>query len=794
MIFQSSLAARLNFLLTLCIAGMVIVTSVIDYQLSRQVILRQVADETQAVISDTLADLETHISGIERATELFASILTQRNYSEEEIISLLQVVLRGRNDIFGATVALDPRLATSSEGFAPYFHHGEHGELVYVDLASNDAYYPNQPWFREPRGREKPVWSEPYFDEGGGRILMSTYSVPMFAFRDGKREFLGVVTADLALAELNGQLGSFQLGESGFALLLSRHSKILAGPDGMELMEPLVNTLPTDQDLQQWSKLVVMAGRGEGSTARMPCMNQQGMCVLKMSPLPSTGWPLGAYYSEYEMLAPLRGLLIRMAISELASLVLILVAVAVVSRRITRPLTALVSVTDNVAAGRLDAPMPRAENQDEVGRLISSFGSMQKNLKHHIEQLEQETASRNRLQGELNAATEIQLSMLPNGGKTHLQESQFSLWAAQRPAKSVGGDLYAYHFRSPDELLFAVGDVSDKGVPAALFMARAMTLLQLLADTDLLPHQLLAQLNDDLASGNDNCMFVTLFCGILRLDSLRLDFSSAGHTPPSLLRGDSCTSIEQESGPALALAEELEFPPNQIQLQAGDLLAIFTDGIDEAFNDKAEQFGVDGFNSFLSGAAHADLEQLGSAAYQAIDRHAGGTPQSDDITLMLVALPAAADTRAQKTDSASWRNEPGVVSSFLAWLKSRLAIHACPADIESELLLVAEEVLTNILKYAEMPADGKIQVELQTPEGGIELRFSDPGKAFDPLKEAEQSTLGLDSDAAAIGGLGVHLLTTLTDSQEYRREEGRNFLRLYRSCAVLSTKGGSTEE
>ena len=125
------------------------------------------------------------------------------------------------------------------------------------------------------------------------------------------------------------------------------------------------------------------------------------MCVLKMSPLPSTGWPLGVYYSEYEMLAPLRGLLIRMAFSELASLVLILIAVAVVSRRITRPLTELVSITDNVAAGHLDAPMPRVRNQDEVGRLITSFGSMQEKLKQHIAQLEQETASRNRLQGEL---------------------------------------------------------------------------------------------------------------------------------------------------------------------------------------------------------------------------------------------------------------------------------------------------------------------------------------------------------------------------------------------------------
>ena len=395
------------------------------------------------------------------------------------------------------------------------------------------------------------------------------------------------MTADLALADLNGQLDRFQLGESGFALLLSRHSKILAGPDRSALMQPLVNTLPPGQDVEQWGKLIVAAGRGEVGSLRIPCIRQQGMCIVKMSPLPSTGWPLGVYYSEYEMLEPLRELLFRMAFSELLSLVLILFAVAAVSRRITRPLSELVSITDNVATGNLDAPMPRVRNQDEVGRLITSFGSMQEHLKLHIARLEQETASRNRLQGEMNAATEIQLSMIPDAGQSHLEKPAWQLWAAQRPAKSVGGDLYSYHQRSEHELLIAVGDVSDKGVPAALFMGRAMTLLQLLANTDLQPHQLLAQLNDDLASGNDNCMFVTMFCGILRLDDLSLHFSSAGHTPPSLIRNNECGSIEQEGGPALALMEELEFPANRLQLQAGDRLAIYTDGIDEAFNDQA---------------------------------------------------------------------------------------------------------------------------------------------------------------------------------------------------------------
>ena len=168
--------------------------------------------------------------------------------------------------------------------------------------------------------------------------------------------------------------------------------------------------------------------------------------------------------------------------------------------------------------------------------------------------------------------------------------------------------------------------MSDKGVPAALFMARAMTLLQQLADSGLSPSQLLAELNDELASGNENCMFVTLFCGVLDLDSLQLEFASAGHTPPSLLRNGQANAIAQDSGPALALEQQQAYPANQLQLQGGDRLAIYTDGIDEAFNAEGELFGSESLNRYLGAAQDAGAAELGSGVFRAVDAHAAGTP------------------------------------------------------------------------------------------------------------------------------------------------------------------------
>jgi len=374
----------------------------------------------------------------------------------------------------------------------------------------------------------------------------------------------------------------------------------------------------------------------------------------------------------------------------------------------------------------------------------------------------------------MNAATEIQLSMLPDGGQTHVEQPAFHLWATQRPAKSVGGDLYSYFLRNERELLFAVGDVSDKGVPAALFMARAMTLLQQVADSDLLPQQLLAELNDDLASGNANCMFVTMFCGVLNLDTLSLQFASAGHTPPSLIRGNQCESIAQESGPALALIETLEFPANCLQLQPGDRLAIYTDGIDESFNSDNEQFGTERFNQFLAQSHTMELAEMGASAFAAVDEHAGDTPQSDDITLMILSVPQSMDT------SYNYTLRPGaaVTSEFLAWLRTHLQNHAEPEVVETELMLLAEETITNILKYAGLPEDAEVEIALRISRRETELCFSDPGIPFNPLEESGQATLGLDVESASIGGLGVHLLTALSDSQHYEHRDGRNVLRL----------------
>lgn len=768
---DTSLTTRMVLLLTTCIALTLLATTTVDYQVSKRRLLREVEAQAENTVAEAVRDMEVRLASLEESTELLAEVVMQQSFTEEQLLALLREAVDEREDLFGAALALDRRWASDSQaGFAPYFYYRD-GLIEFSDLAGDND-YEQRPWFREAARRGKPVWSEPYFDEDGGNVFMSTYSVPIFREIQGEQVFYGVVTADITLSELQYYLDRMNLGPSGFGFLLSTQGAVMAAPNQGNLLRPLIDILPRGQDMALWAHLLERVAADSAASAIIPCAESEGDCIVKLAPLRTTRWPVGVYYLEEEMLAPLRAYLLKTAASTAITLLLLTLSVFWVTRRITRPLRALAVATVDISTGNFHTPLPRARSRDELGRLVHAFSIMQANLQNYVSQLETETASRNRMQGELDAATEIQMSMLPAGGKAHLQETEYSLWASLRPAKSVGGDLYAVHCESQQRLFIAVGDVSDKGVPAAIFMARAMTLLQQYARRGLDAPTILAQLNNDLVEGNDNCMFVTLFAAWLDLETSLLSFASGGHTPPSLRRGQQCHSIEQDDGPALGLMEDLEFPCNKLQLQQSDLLAIYTDGVDEAFSEDNIQFGIDSFNRLLGEGGHLSLGELGAAAFAAVDQHAGNTPQSDDITLMLLQLPAKLNIQLAVNGDA--------IARMTTWLARELGALGIAAHIIGELQLVAEEVVTNIAKYGQLASEAVINISVSAGASQLVLEFQDPGIAFNPLVEAPRSKLGVDASTAEIGGLGVHLLEALTDRQEYTRSNDLNCLSLYK--------------
>jgi sigma-B regulation protein RsbU (phosphoserine phosphatase) len=769
----TSLTTRLVLLLTLTITITLTAITAVDYLTSRARILAEQESRVESTVAATVRNLEVRLAVLEKSTELLAAVISTGNYSEPELRALLWEAVDERDDLFGAALALQPQFAADPEvGFAPYYYYNN-GEVAFSDLARAYDYLLSS-WFRDAVSSAKPVWTEPYFDRGGANVYMVTYSVPIVRMKNGKQVVYGVVTADIALDELQYYLQRMDLGERGFGFMLSQGGKIIASPDPADRLKPWASNIPNADEATRWTGLIRDVTAGESISAQVACFDLGDRCTVKLAPLGRTRWPVGAYYAEHEILEPLRDYLTKSVLSQLITLLLLLVGVIWVSRNITRPLRSLARATVDVATGNFHTDLPRSRSRDELGRLVHAFSLMQGNLQRYVDELQRETASRNRLEGELNAATAIQMSMLPAAGHAHVIEDRFKLWATLRPAKSVGGDLYTFYLQHPQRLLFAVGDVSDKGVPAALFMARAMTLLQQYVYSTLDAAAILAQLNHKLLEGNDNCMFVTLFVGWLDLDSLQLQFASGGQTAPSLLRNGTAGTLTQEGGPALGLMEGVEFPLNSLQLQPGDVFAVFTDGIDEAFNAADQQLGLEAVNEVLEQSSQQSLEAVGQTLLATVDSHQGEVAQSDDITLLLLQPRAADSLRTRITVE----NDAGAISTLQAWIGQLLGEAEVATEVQAEWKLIAEEVTTNVFKYGELAEGYGLNVTLHLSVDRIAMDFVDQGIHFDPIAEAARSQLGADIESAAIGGLGVHLLEGLTDEQNYQRVNGENRLRL----------------
>ena len=309
----------------------------------------------------------------------------------------------------------------------------------------------------------------------------------------------------------------------------------------------------------------------------------------------------------------------------------------VFANRISTPLRDLHKAIGRVSSGDFDFHLPTIRNKDEVGDLNLALRTMRTSLKKHIEDLATAVAARERLASELEVATRIQMSFVPGGGQLSMALPAVRLFARLIPARAVGGDLYEVT-RLPDGRLFiAVGDVSDKGIPAALLMARVMTLAKLLVPTARDLASFASVLNTQLEEGNAESMFTTFFGAIIDPQSGEARCVSAGHNPPVILRKSGASLLAVESSTPLGLFPGSQYVESTFRLESGERLVLYTDGVTEAFDNDRNEFGEARLVGLLAERGLAgSADELGAAILHEVTAFANGAPQSDDITVLIV--------------------------------------------------------------------------------------------------------------------------------------------------------------
>ena len=628
-----SLATRLS--INIIILGAVIFITVLgaNYILSRSLLEEYVGELARTTAASTVKEIETVFSSVATSADSLAAVVSRSDISEQQIHDSIRAFLKINPDIYGMTVALEPHLLHADIGeFAPYFYR-DGNRQAYSDLAADDYRYLMWDWYNLPKSMNKAVWTEPYFDEGGGNTLMTTYATPLHAGED--RRFAGVATADISLGWLQQLIESIHILDSGFGLIVSKEDTIVAHPDSARKMKKLKSTMDSDFIENYWDIYLNSKQAHEATYFNAPCRHKTGDCWIAIKPLLETGWKAVIVIPESELVSDIVLLTGEIALVATAGLLILVLVVVSTTRKTIRPLSRLARITSDIGSGNLDIKLPSPERNDEIGALTNDFCSMRDSLRTHIEQLRKTTAKQQKLESEIQIARGIQMSMVPGGGSLVIRESSYQLYSILRPARSVGGDLYFFR-QEGNRLHFIIGDVSDKGVPAALFMAKTVTLYTVALNDKLSPADTFTSMNKALCQNNEACMFVTALCGTLDLDSGRLVMANAGHMHPLQINQDNSAELIVDGSLALGLMDDVAYSNVDCLLEKQTSLLMYTDGISEAFNRDRQQYGEERLLDFVAKAENKSAESLGASTLADVEQFTGDAQQSDDITLMVI--------------------------------------------------------------------------------------------------------------------------------------------------------------
>jgi sigma-B regulation protein RsbU (phosphoserine phosphatase) len=379
-----------------------------------------------------------------------------------------------------------------------------------------------------------------------------------------------------------------------------------------------------------------------------------------------------------------------------------------------------------------------------------------------------------RYDNSLRLAAEIQMKMLPSGTVVLPDSSPFAIHAFIRPAKQIGGDLYDF-FWNDESLSFCIGDVTGKGVGAALVMAMTKTLFRAYSVFQYDPARLLSAVNARLSEETDPSMFVTAFCGILDLRSGRLLYSNAGHEPPLVIRaGKSVDRLASKSGIPLGAMRSFKYVVEKVKLEPGDVVLLFTDGVTEAANRTEELFSVGRLREVLERCGAAHPSAIVSDIVDEVDKFAGGRTQSDDIAMVCVQYRGA-----PREVGKTFRRDVTELSEMFDMIGDFFDMQPIDRGARNAVELAAEEIFTNCVRH-NVDGIGEIEVRLRLEGNELAMSVTDFGAPPFDFEHAPAPDINQPLDARKPGGLGVHLVKTMMDRVEYEYDDGKSTITLFK--------------
>lgn len=609
---------------------------------------------TASIQEEELAELNLYAGGVAaqfdalaRIADTTANILSlDEDIGEDDLFGLLASTVEDNPLVYGAAIAFEPfAWQEDTRLYSPYVF-GEGGNLAAIDIGSDSYDYTdgNWEWYSAVRESGQPLWTEPYFDEGAGDVLMTTYSAPFF--RDGA--FLGVATVDVRLDVLHDDAAIRFSGDNFF--ILSKSGRFISHNNPTLVMN---STLQEQAALQNNPMLTAAVNRMLAGASGMNVVNNlfldgnlvDGESWVFYTPVATTGWVLAATQPRVQLTSELWSLM-SMAIYGLALMIALVIALTLfVSSRLARPIKSLSLAVSEVARGKLDTTIEKIHSMDELGRLSVGFNLMLKNLKKQVEIQSQQTAARQMVEKELQLARETQQALLPSTFPPFPDHREFQLHAVSKAARHVAGDFFDFFLVNPKTLVFVIADVSGKGMAAALVMAVTRTIVRNLAMSGKTPARILAETNELLRESHGGAAFVTMFVGVYNTHNGRIVYANGGHSPPLMVdRRGKVSQVGAATGTIVGMLEKQEYGNAELRLHPGETLLLYTDGITEARSPDGEFFGEGRIRAFLEKRTGSSPEALCNTLEQEICQFQQMN-LADDLTILALKRIGSRMTR-----------------------------------------------------------------------------------------------------------------------------------------------------
>ncbi len=449
--------------------------------------------------------------------------------------------------------------------------------------------------------------------------------------------------------------------------------------------------------------------------------------------------------------------------------------IIVISRRWTNAVSDIDDYLKQIGTGVFPEDPLVLKSDDEIGDIADSVNEMLKSIKE-----------KDRIGAELKLASDLQQGLLPRIFPPFPEYDSFDIYASMTPAREIGGDFYDMFLVDDTHVAFLVGDVSGKGVPAAIIMAVAKVFIRNLCKGGSKPSEVFRKFNSVFAEDNTASYFITSWLGILDITNGKLEFCNAGHNPPLITSGEDgkFEYLKQRSGLVLGAMPNMRYKLGETKIKPGDKIFLYTDGVTEANNSKHDLYGEDRLKEYLDGTIpkNFSVKDTLEGLKEDIDIFTESEEQFDDITMLIFDYKKYAEDINDGFAVSKFPAKLDKLNDVLGFVEDEVTKAGCPPKTLMQMTLSLEEVFVNVASYAYPNPDelGDVTVAVKADGDKAIIRLTDSGIPFDPLKKADPDTT-LSAEERGIGGLGIFLTKKQMDNVYYERKNDKNILTMEKS-------------